>query len=937
MPAVSQVCRKCSHANPPEANYCYYDGAVLEGHGVNGGPVNVGSAPFPTPFVFPNGQQCRNFDQLAMACQQNWPAAVNLLRQGFLGSFLGGIGRVDLAMAAQEAARFPDLDRGLDQLLDKLPTQVLQRPRLLAEPSEINLGVATVGADRDFQLHLANQGMRLLYGSVVSDSKWLTLGEGQGNAQKLFQFGGEGTVHVQVRGQHLRAGNKPLEGHLIIESNGGQAAITVKVDVPVRPFREGVLAGAISPRQIAEKAKAQPKEAAALFERGAVAAWFKENGWTYPVQGPSASGLGAVQQFFEALGLATAPKVEVSQRSIALQGNVGQPLETQLEVKTQEKRPVYAHATCDQPWVDVSQTTLNGRIATISVRIPAVPPRPGETLQANIHVAANGNQRFTVPLSLTVSGTGGYPVSAPVVQPAYPAAPVLQPAYPAPAYAQPIMAQAVPVAAVPVNPFAFDAPAPVPAAPVVPIMTAQPVAAVPVSPAAVSAVPLGPAVQTPMPVVSPRRPREKAPPWVHLAPAAVLVLVLLALIVRDLFQRGGGSAQSVDGIPIDPAPRVQSFSEDGGFDELGNRMVPRGRFGVVALDPKHPGAAPKKLTYDRYGRTNTTVVRIDGNDRVYGAVDGKWEKWEERPLDNNQTYKTPAIKSKGKFGGDKVEYVWLHNEGVQVTQIVEVIPGEPVETPDGFKRLMDTTLVRYVIENKDNRNHRVGLRIVVDTLIGENDGVPFTVPGVKGLVDTCADFRPPEPIPDFAQVLERPDPDLRKAGLVALMNFKVGGGVEPPSRVSLTAWPGNSILWEVPVRPMGSDSAVVMYWDEKDMKPGDKREIGFSYGLGSVSSSSGQLGVSVAGNFGKGEEFSVIALVSNPQPNQKVKISLPKGLRLAEGQQEEQAVPPPGPGGRPSPVTWRVISSEVGTYDVEVTSGGATQKRRVQIKSETIF
>src|SRR5881398_3124693 len=125
--AMSQVCSKCSHVNPPEASYCYYDGAVLDGHGVRGGPVNAGSVPFPSPFVFPNGQQCRNFDQLAMACQQSWPAAVDLLRQGFLGSFLGGIGRVDLAMAAQEAAHFPDIDRGLDQLLDKLPSQVLQR------------------------------------------------------------------------------------------------------------------------------------------------------------------------------------------------------------------------------------------------------------------------------------------------------------------------------------------------------------------------------------------------------------------------------------------------------------------------------------------------------------------------------------------------------------------------------------------------------------------------------------------------------------------------------------------------------------------------------------------------------------------------------------------------------------------------------------------
>src|ERR1700722_17626244 len=135
---MSLVCAQCSRVNPSEAAYCYHDGAALAGRA--GGPINAGSAPFPNQFVFPDGQACGNFDQLALACPQNWAAALSLLQQGFLGSFFGGMGRVDLAMAAQEAAKFPDLDRGLDQLLSKMPTQALQGPKLQAGPSEINIG-----------------------------------------------------------------------------------------------------------------------------------------------------------------------------------------------------------------------------------------------------------------------------------------------------------------------------------------------------------------------------------------------------------------------------------------------------------------------------------------------------------------------------------------------------------------------------------------------------------------------------------------------------------------------------------------------------------------------------------------------------------------------------------------------------------------------------
>ncbi len=519
---MSQTCQKCSHVNPDDASYCYYDGAALAGHSANGGPVNAGSQPFPSQFVFPTGQTCRNFDQLATACQQNWAAAVGLLRQGFLASFLGGLGRADLAMAAQESARFPDADRGLDQLLAKLPSQVLEAPRLLVEPTEVNLGVVPLGTDRHFELHLANQGMRLLYGSVVSDCKWLTLGEAPGSSQKLFQFGSDTIILVQVRGQHLRAGSKALEGHLVIESNAGAVTLTVKADVPVKPFKDGVLAGATSPRQVAEKAKAHPKESAALFEKGAVAAWFKENGWTYPVQGPSASGLGAVQQFFEALGLAKAPVVEVTQKSLALRGDPGQPLKAEIEVKTQEKRPVYAHATSDQPWLDVSKTQLNGRQALVQVAV-TVPNRPGETLQGKVKVQANGNQRFVVPVTVQVGRGTGFvgnlqhqPVAAePVLALAVEAVPMTARVV----HAQAVAAEPV-VAAVAAggNSFDFDN------APVVQAIVA----------------PGGPVMAAPViaPTVGGRHRRgqqDETPFWLHLLPLVVLFVALLGVVGWDIF------------------------------------------------------------------------------------------------------------------------------------------------------------------------------------------------------------------------------------------------------------------------------------------------------------------------------------------------------------------------------------------------------------------
>src|SRR5207249_350141 len=80
---MSHTCTKCSRVNPDEAIYCYFDGIPLNGLGQSRGPVAVGAQAFPSPFVFPSGRTCRSFDELAIACQEEWAAARDLLRQGF--------------------------------------------------------------------------------------------------------------------------------------------------------------------------------------------------------------------------------------------------------------------------------------------------------------------------------------------------------------------------------------------------------------------------------------------------------------------------------------------------------------------------------------------------------------------------------------------------------------------------------------------------------------------------------------------------------------------------------------------------------------------------------------------------------------------------------------------------------------------------------------
>jgi hypothetical protein len=361
------------------------------------------------PFSFSDGQGCSNYNQLVLACDQRWNEARGFLLNGIWKSFFAAIGRADLANLAVRAANETDPDIGLCRLLEGLPAdaEALCPPMLALTSTTEDLGALEPGTDYKFNVVIENRGMLLLRGSIVAECDWLAFGDHQGNGSaKLFQTRDTYTLSVRVLGSKLRAGKQPLEAQIVIDTNGGRETVIVRATVPARPFPGGdaafsnVLAGATTPREIAVKAKAHPDEAAVLFEQGMVKAWYESNGWTYPVRGTQAKGKGALQQFFEALGLTKPPRLEIDTQSIVCQGQVGKRLTKRVILRTTEPKFVHAEAHSNQDWIKVLPGTPQGNSITVPLRIE-VPPRPGETLEAIVTFIGNGQQRFVVPVTLT--------------------------------------------------------------------------------------------------------------------------------------------------------------------------------------------------------------------------------------------------------------------------------------------------------------------------------------------------------------------------------------------------------------------------------------------------------------------------------------------------------------------------------------------------------
>ncbi len=233
----------------------------------------------------------------------------------------------------------------------------------------------------------------------------------------------------------------------------------------------------------------------------------------------------------------------------------------------------------------------------------------------------------------------------------------------------------------------------------------------------------------------------------------------------------------------------------------------------------------KLITFSPNGKTGNTVVRVDGKDILFGSEDGKWVS-QKKALGT----RSDGTKRSGHLS------VWVYNQ-ISITQAVEIVPANAPAKAGEKGRLLEACLISYLIENKDSQPHTVGLRVMVDTLIGKNDGHPFAVPGQKDLITTSAAFRGSKEIPLYVKALEGVDFD--SPGVVAYFTLKLGGELEGPEGFVITTWPGEQCGWDVPVRPIGGDAAVAIYWNPRVLNAGQVRDAGYAYGLGIVSMEKG--------------------------------------------------------------------------------------------------
>ena len=159
------------------------------------------------------------------------------------------------------------------------------------------------------------------------------------------------------------------------------------------------------------------------------------------------------------------------------------------------------------------------------------------------------------------------------------------------------------------------------------------------------------------------------------------------VVTENLMDSGG---------PVDPQQRIR-------FQTQGNFNV-----GITTMngEPLHLGHGP--------------TFMIDNRIVGPGTI-GKFDKV------NVPLPKTPAGKARNGFFS-----VWVAEKDLYITNTVELVPSRAKK--QGEKRLMDTVLVSFSMENKSQQNHSIGMRLYMDTFVVDNDGCLFAAPTFPGKI-----------------------------------------------------------------------------------------------------------------------------------------------------------------------------------------------------------
>lgn len=146
-------------------------------------------------------------------------------------------------------------------------------------------------------------------------------------------------------------------------------------------------------------------------------------------------------------------------------------------------------------------------------------------------------------------------------------------------------------------------------------------------------------------------------------------------------------------------------------------------FGTTGGNPDNPKDDNKRLLYGfPGGSTSYTTIRIDDSSYVYSPTQNEFNA-DDKNNTSNAVY-----------------------SDVDVQQVLSIAKNPATGNDDLIE-------VKYIVTNKSDVEKNVGLRIMMDTMLGGNDHAPFRVPQY-GSITTETEYTGDD-IPQFWQAFDK--------------------------------------------------------------------------------------------------------------------------------------------------------------------------------------
>jgi len=230
------------------------------------------------------------------------------------------------------------------------------------------------------------------------------------------------------------------------------------------------------------------------------------------------------------------------------------------------------------------------------------------------------------------------------------------------------------------------------------------------------------------------------------------------------------------------------------FSTLGN-----GRFtiGTVEGNPDIDTDNEKKMLFGHpISSASYTTVRIDGVTKTFKAESVSYDRENARSI------------ATAKY------------DDINVIQTLSIVKNRNTSRDEVIK-------ISYELKNTSNNVKTVGLRIMLDTMLGGNDAAPFRVDGCDITKET--EFSG-ENLPKTWMAFDT----LLQPGVVSQGTLYQESGEKKPDKVQFVNWPyayGNSWNYAIKSDENNFDSAVTITWNEETLEPGDSFTYSTYYGL----------------------------------------------------------------------------------------------------------